>query len=122
MTNTSRYTEMFAQIIDVHMPRPSVNFSESDQTPFDILMEQRRFNIQQTHEQAIAQGLMRSGTATEAIDSCIPKELSRVYQVVIVHAAHGKKTLCRMREIRGQNIGSLVTIRGIVVRASDVKP
>ena len=70
---------MFASVIDINMPRPSVNFSEEEQTPFDIIMDQRRFNIQQTHEQAINQGLMRPGTATDATDSVIPKELSRKY-------------------------------------------
>jgi DNA replicative helicase MCM subunit Mcm2 (Cdc46/Mcm family) len=33
-----------------------------------------------------------------------------------------KKNVLKMREIKAKEIGSLVTIRGIVVRASDVKP
>ncbi len=40
----------------------------------------------------------------------------------IVHEESTKKNISKMREIKGQSIGSLVTIRGIVVRASDVKP
>ena len=43
--NTARYVDLFAQVIDQNLPKPSVNFRECDQTPFDILMEQRRFNI-----------------------------------------------------------------------------
>ena len=65
---------------------------------------------------------MRPGTANDATDLVIPKELSRVYQLVIVHSESAKKSLCKMRDIRGQSIGSLVTIKGIVLRASDVKP
>jgi len=40
----------------------------------------------------------------------------------IVHGENSKKQIAKMREIKAQSIGSLVTIKGIVVRASDVKP
>ena len=53
LKNTARYIDLFSQIIDQKLPKPSVNFREQDQTPFDILMEQRRFNIQQNHELAV---------------------------------------------------------------------
>lgn len=33
-----------------------------------------------------------------------------------------KKHITNLREVRAQQIGSMVTIRGIVTRASDVKP
>jgi len=52
----------------------------------------------------------------------IPPELSRTYQLVIVPGESGKKHITKLREVRAQQIGSLVTIRGIVTRASDVKP
>ena len=65
---------------------------------------------------------MKPGTAAEAMKATIPKELERDYQVLIVHGESSKKSLHKMREIKGHQIGSLVTVRGIVVRASDVKP
>lgn len=37
--NTNRYIDLFSQVVDVNMPKASVNFREQDQTPFDILME-----------------------------------------------------------------------------------
>ena len=37
---------MFHEVIDAHMPKPSLNFREEDQTSFDVIMEQRRFNMQ----------------------------------------------------------------------------
>jgi DNA replication licensing factor MCM7 len=52
----------------------------------------------------------------------IPPELSRNYQIVIVPGDQGKKQITKLREVRAQQIGSLVTVRGIVTRASDVKP
>jgi hypothetical protein len=30
LTNTSRYTEMFAQVVESNLPKPSVNFREED--------------------------------------------------------------------------------------------
>jgi DNA replication licensing factor MCM7 len=52
----------------------------------------------------------------------LPNELLRNYQVFIAHGPNAKKHSQKMREIKSQQIGSLVTIRGIVTRASDVKP
>lgn len=45
-TNTDRYIKIFSMIIDKEMPVPSINFKEEDKTTFDIIMEQRRFNLQ----------------------------------------------------------------------------
>lgn len=45
-TNTDRYIKIFSMVIDKEMPVPSINFKEEDKTTFDIIMEQRRFNLQ----------------------------------------------------------------------------
>ena len=34
--NTTRHIELFAQVIDANMPKPSVNLSERDKLPYDI--------------------------------------------------------------------------------------
>ena len=52
----------------------------------------------------------------------IPKELERSYQVFFIHSENSKKNISKMLEIKATEIGSLVSIRGIVMRASDVKP
>ncbi len=46
--NTQRYVSLFSQAIDMNMPQPTVNFREDDLSTFEILMNQRRFNFQQT--------------------------------------------------------------------------
>jgi len=46
----------------------------------------------------------------------------RQYQLFFVHGENAKKTISKMREIKGNAIGSLVSIKGIVLRASDVRP
>jgi hypothetical protein len=39
LINTARYIELFGNVIDENLPKPSVNFREGDQNPFEILME-----------------------------------------------------------------------------------
>ena len=53
----------------------------------------------------------------------IPAELERSYNLIIVPGGqNGKKTFQRMRDIKSNMIGSLINVKGIVTRASDVKP
>lgn len=52
----------------------------------------------------------------------IPPELERQFTVIITPGENSKPRIAKMREIRANAIGSLVTIKGIVTRASDVKP
>ena len=77
--------------------------------------------MQQNHELAVNQGLARAKIDPKS-KATIPKELERTYQVYIVPGELTKKSVWRMRDIKAQAIGSLVTVKGIVVRASDVKP
>lgn len=42
--NTNRYVHLLAQVIDQHMPAPTVNFKDEDLTSFDIIMQQRKMN------------------------------------------------------------------------------
>jgi DNA replication licensing factor MCM7 len=52
----------------------------------------------------------------------LPPELERQYQVFIVHGTFAKKHIQRMRDVKSQSIGTLVNVKGIVTRCSDVKP
>lgn len=52
----------------------------------------------------------------------LPPELERNYQVFIVNGPNAKKSIVKMREIKSNQIGSLVMVKGIVTRVSDVKP
>ena len=38
--------KLFYELIEVHMPKPSVNFRDEDLTSFDVIMDQRRYNLQ----------------------------------------------------------------------------
>lgn len=120
-TNTQRYSSLFADIVEQNMPQPSVNFREEDKTPFDHLMEQRKHNHQAAMERLVQQGLQKPGQ-TASSNQAIPKELERQWQIVIVPSENDKKAITKMREIKAQRIGNLVSIRGIITRVSDVRP
>ena len=52
----------------------------------------------------------------------LPPELERTYQVFIVYGQFAKKSIQRMRDVKANQIGQLVNVKGIVTRCSDVKP
>ena len=121
MTNTSRYVDLLSKTIDDHMPNSSINFREEDLSTFEVIMQQRRFNFQQTKLNAAQNGMGKQGAEVDAKQQ-IPPELERSYQVTIVPGEFDKKNVIKMREVKSMNIGSLVTVKGIITRASDVKP
>ena len=52
----------------------------------------------------------------------VPKELERRYQLFFTPGLNAKKHITKLREIKGDFIGHLLNVRGIVTRVSDVKP
>lgn len=72
-TNTLRYITLFANAIDQHMPTPSINFKEDQLTTFEILMQQRKFNFDQSIKNAQMAGL---GAPNDA-KLMLPPELER---------------------------------------------
>ena len=118
--NTTRYINLFSQIIDNHMPQPSVEISEENQSSYEIIMNQRRFNAANAHRDMVAQGLVRQETGKAKLG--IPPELERSYHLCIVPGENAKKQIVNMRDIKANQVGSLVVVKGIVTRCSDVKP
>ena len=45
-SNTARYISLLHKVLDANKPNPSVNISEEDMTSWDIIGEQRRYNVQ----------------------------------------------------------------------------
>lgn len=74
----------------------------------------------------IAQGYLREdgqGARSDAREKLgIPPELERQYSVVIVPGQNAKKNFAKLREIKSNAIGGLISVKGIVTRCSDVKP
>mmetsp|Transcript_15277 Transcript_15277/g.45619 ORF Transcript_15277/g.45619 Transcript_15277/m.45619 type:complete len:719 (+) Transcript_15277:121-2277(+) len=63
---------------------------------------------------------MSSSTATAANDIDVPPALSRKHETFLLPPS--KTPIGSLRGLRASGIGSLVKVRGIVTRASDVKP
>lgn len=71
----------------------------------------------------VMQGLINKDSKDADSSLAIPAELDRTYQVVLVPGEFSKqKEVVPMREIKSAHIGALVTLKGIVTRASDVRP
>jgi len=55
--NTQTYVNLFSQVVDENMPQATVNFKDEDLSSFDVLMEQRKYNVNEVNKQKIAQGI-----------------------------------------------------------------
>lgn len=122
--NTSRYVGLFSKIIDQHLPQPSKDIGDGMQSSYDIVMAQRRFNAVNANQAMIAQGLAKpdQGQSGRPQKLGIPPELERTYHLSITPGENSKKDLVDMRKIKANAVGSLVLVKGIVTRCSDVKP
>ncbi|RDA90363.1 hypothetical protein CP533_3366 [Ophiocordyceps camponoti-saundersi (nom. inval.)] len=114
--NAKHYVDIVSRAIDNVMPPPSVDVSFKDDV-LDVLMarrEARNRELQTASEE----------DATMAEDQ-FPAELTRRYTLVFKPrsstADHTVKALA-VRQVRGDHIGKLITMRCIVTRVSDVKP
>lgn len=85
----------------------------------DVLMARR-----QDRNRDLQNAAERQGDPTVAEDK-FPAELTRRYTLVFKPrsqtADHGSKSLA-VRDVRGEHLGHLITIRAIATRVSDVKP
>ena len=93
MRNAATYVKIFYECIDQHMPKSSVNFRDEDLTSFDVIMEQRRFNLHMASQIKLQQGLItRENAGTDANpEARIPADLERNYQCVLVPGEFSKK-------------------------------
>ena len=90
-------------------------------SPDELMMQQRRFNQQQTRQAAIQGGYANGGANNTLVKCALPPELERQYTVIVTPGG-AKVEHVKLREIKANNIGALVCVRGIVTRCSDVKP
>ncbi|KKY24266.1 putative dna replication licensing factor cdc47 [Diplodia seriata] len=120
-TNAHHYIELFSRAVDKVMPEPTSEPNFKDDV-LDIIMTQRVKRNERIQESADAEG---EGAAA---DSVFPPELTRRYTLNFKpltpsgsSSERGSKALA-VRQVRGEHIGHLITVRGISTRVSDVKP
>jgi DNA replication licensing factor MCM7 len=116
--NTKRYTSLFSEAIDAHMPKQNVNLPEGhEETITSILLKQRRENIEANHDKLASENMMDADP-----NHSLPPELSRNYELHIIRGENEKQMELKMREIHAETIGSLVTFKGIVTKSTEIRP
>ncbi|WBW72495.1 MCM complex subunit Mcm7 [Schizosaccharomyces osmophilus] len=102
--NTKRFVELFSQCVDALMPPPTVDINYKNEV-LDVIMQQR----------------LQRNENLDPEQKGFPPELTRGYDLYFYPMTRNKKPFS-VRDLRGEYLGSLVTLRGIITRTSDVKP
>lgn len=131
LQNTARYIEIFSQISDTIMPTPSINMTFKDSV-LDVILHQRRQRNERIAQEN-ANNMYNTSDPSQpnplapALDESdmFPSQLTRRYSLYIkppTNTAKAPTKAFAVREVRGESLGHLITVRGIVTRVSDVKP
>ncbi|KAI9782176.1 MAG: Mcm2-7 hexameric complex component [Peltula sp. TS41687] len=119
--NTKHYIEIFSRAADKVMPRETKEVSFKDDV-LDIIMSQRQARnaaMQIGSDQDVDPDIERS---------LFPPELTRRYTLAFKPRTFGggrdapNQKAFAVRQVRGEHLGRLITVRGITTRSSDVKP
>ncbi|OQE28205.1 hypothetical protein PENFLA_c005G07911 [Penicillium flavigenum] len=120
--NTKRYIDVISQAVDEVMPKETKDITFKDDV-LDVIMSQRE-KRNETMETAMEADMEAAATAP----SMFPPELTRRYTLNFKpltpsgsSAERDSKALA-VRHVRGEHLGTLITVRGITTRVSDVKP
>ncbi|KAL9113697.1 MAG: hypothetical protein Q9227_002142 [Pyrenula ochraceoflavens] len=119
--NTRHYIDLFSDAADQVMPKASRDITFKDDV-LDIILSQR-----EKRNQTISQA-QEADLDAMLPESTFPAELTRRYTLNFKpltptgsSSERNKKALA-VRNVKGEHLGHLITIRGIATRVSDVKP
>jgi DNA replication licensing factor MCM7 len=110
--NAFRYTKLFAKAIDALLPPPVSDIVTED--IFDVIQAHR---LKQIEDANAADGV---DPADLKIENHFPPALFRRYEVRFAPRSDAKAG--SLRNVVATDLGKLVTVKCIVVRASDIKP
>ena len=120
--NAHHYIEILSRAVDNVLPRPAQETSFKEDV-LDIIMTQRA-----KYNETILQQLEASGNEQAAAESVFPRALTRRYTLNFKpitpsgSSSEVSKKALAVRNVRGDHLGHLITVRGIATRVSDVKP
>ncbi|KAK6084230.1 DNA replication licensing factor mcm7-like protein [Seiridium cupressi] len=117
-TNTKHYVEIISRAIDNKMPAPTTGVTFKDDV-LDVIMERR-----QARNREVAQ-IAENTDNPDMLESTFPAQLTRRYTLVFkprTSTPENPVKALAVRQVRGEHLGHLITIRGIATRVSDVKP
>ncbi|KAJ9668849.1 DNA replication licensing factor MCM7 [Coniosporium apollinis] len=119
--NAAHYIEIFSRAVDKVMPEPTKEPTFKDDV-LDIIMTQRSKRNDKIRE------AQDPDTMPDDTDSIFPAALTRRYTLNFKpitpsgsESERNTKALA-VRQVRGEHLGHLITVRGITTRVSDVKP
>ncbi|MCJ1233695.1 Mcm2-7 hexameric complex component [Varicellaria rhodocarpa] len=119
--NAKHYVDILSQAVDKVMPKETREISFKDDV-LDIIMSQRE---RRNETMSMAAD---NDTETSLLASMFPPELTRRYSLTFKpitpsgsSTERNQKALA-VRNVRGEHLGHLITVRGITTRVSDVKP
>ncbi|KAI1166840.1 DNA replication licensing factor mcm7 [Nemania serpens] len=117
-TNTKHYVDILSRAMDKKMPAPTAGVTFKDDV-LDVIMERR-----QARNRDLAEAAANSNDP-ELAENIFPAQLTRRYTLVFKpRTSDGDKPIkaLAVRQVRGDHLGHLITVRGIATRVSDVKP
>ncbi|KAK6344075.1 Mcm2-7 hexameric complex component [Orbilia brochopaga] len=112
--NAYHYLEIMARAIDNVMPKEANDITYKDDV-IDVIISQRR---------AMNEALMEEVPDAEDPALLLPPQLRRRYQVYFKPLSDPERAgkALAVRQVKGEQLGHLITVRGIATRVSDVKP
>ncbi|MCJ1311588.1 Mcm2-7 hexameric complex component [Agyrium rufum] len=119
--NAKHYIDILSQAVDKVMPKETKEISFKDDV-LDILMSQR-----EKRNEAVTLAAENDVMPSVPV-SIFPAELTRRYTLTIKpltpsgSSSDKDRKALAVRNVRGEHLGSLITVRGISTRVSDVKP
>ncbi|KAI0378046.1 DNA replication licensing factor mcm7 [Hypomontagnella monticulosa] len=116
--NTKHYVEILSRAIDNKMPAPTNGVTFKDDV-LDVIMERR-----QARNRDLAEAAANTNNP-DLLESTFPAQLTRRYTLVFKPRTSTNEKPVKalaVRQVRGDHLGHLITVRGIATRVSDVKP
>ncbi|KAF3930866.1 hypothetical protein ABW19_dt0204182 [Dactylella cylindrospora] len=112
--NAYHYIEIMSRAIDKVMPKETTDITYKDDV-IDVIISQRRIRNDASQEE---------NTQSEDAAVMFPPQLTRRYQVYFKPLSDPQRAgkALAVRQVKGEQLGHLITIRGIATRVSDVKP
>ena len=114
--NTKRYIALFSEEIDKVMPKENkvLDPNEFLEDKQEIIEQQRLANFNNLNADERNQGKIEG--------EMYPPELRRKYELVFEYGNNYLKQMQPLRELKASQIGSLIIVKGIVTKCTDVKP
>ena len=121
--NTKHYIDVFSRAIDKCLLEPSIDITFKSDV-LDILLDARR-NVTEYTQHNLEEGALPQEASP---DMLFPSELLRRYELSFkppTVSSPQDSSYCKplaIRAVKGEQLGHLITVRGICTRTSDVKP